>query len=229
MKRRIWLLVPLMSLALAQADFPSESEVRRMIDDFMRGYNPGAPAGYTAPSSPPQCGADLLSLAIQAYNVARTFFRGLPNIYLRGVSDQNAIRNAILGRGTYEMTIVTGKTARLSSFLVQALRERVFIPDRTYPQLTLYWSMPKDELDPYLEWKKANPPPRATLNLTGRGEDVLMDTLGVPESLGFAFMMLNNKVYLFNCVFFEVDPGPAGAFIPWIRLVQSQIMQSQGR
>lgn len=228
MKRAV-LVLPFLALALAQADFPSEKEVRKMIDDFMRGYNPGSPPAYTAPASPPQCGADLLSLAIQAYNVARQFFRGLPNIYLRGVSDQNAIRNLILNRGTYEVVLVTGKTARLSPFLEQALRERVFIPDRTYPQLNLYWSMPKDELEPYLKWKSANPPPRANLYLTGKGEDVLMDTLGIPESLGFAFLMANNRVYLFNCVFFEVDPGPAGAFIPWIRLVQQQIVQSQGR
>lgn len=227
--KRIGLLLPLLGLSLAQAqqEFPSEEEIRRLIQNFNSQYYPGAP-GYAAPTQPLSCGADLLSLALQAYNIARNFFRGLPHIYLRAVESPETIRNRILSHGVTEITLVTGKVARLPQRLTDALYERVAFSGRNYPHITLSWSMPKDELGRYQGWKGRNPQ-GATVNLSGRGEDILTEVLGIPEGLGFGFMMLNNDIYLFNCAFFRVDPGPAGAFIPWIREVQRQITEGQRR
>lgn len=58
-----------------------------------------------------------------------------------------------------------------------------------------------------------------------------MDALGVTEALGFGFMMLNSDLYLFtaNGYFFKVQPGPAGAFIPWFKLAMNQIQAAKAR
>lgn len=223
------LIALLLGVGLAQSK--EEQEMARNIEQFMKTYDPnrsyGAPGGTATYGG---AGSDLLSLFIQAYNLARQFYRALPPIYLRNVQDPQAIRNKILDRGTYEIIAISGKVGRLPSGVVQALQERVFIPDRTYPNLRLTWSMAKEDLPKYAVWEK-QPGLRAQLNLTARGEDVALEVLGVTEALGFGFLMMNNDLYLYTSAgqFFLVDPGPAGAFIPWVRLLATQVGDAKGR
>ncbi|WP_448377148.1 hypothetical protein [Fervidobacterium sp.] len=208
-----------------------EQEIARSIEQFMQQYDPSRTYGPPSSSgSYNTSGTDLLSLFIQAYNLARNFFRGLPPLYLRGVSNVHDIRNRILDQGTTEITIVSGQVGRLPSLVVQSLEERVFIPDRTYPNLKLNWAMPQKDLERYRTWETRQDL-RATLNLVPRGQDLSMEVFGVAEAIGFGFMMINSDLYLFTPYgqFFQVDPGPAGAFIPWIRLVANQLGDAKRR
>lgn len=224
----VWLAL-LLGVGLARSQ--EEQEMARNIEQFMETYDPnrnyGPPSGAATYGGP---GSDLLSLFIQAYNLARQFYPALPPIYLRDVQGLHTIRNKILDRGTHEIIAISGKVARLPGGVVQALRERVFIPDRTYPSLRLTWAMAKEDLPQYAAWGK-QPGLRAQLNLTTRGEDWALEILGVMEALGFGFLMRNNDLYLYTSMgqFFLVDPGPAGAFLPWVRLLATQAGEAAGR
>lgn len=209
---------------------PEEEQMRQTIEQFMRQYDPNRSYGTPSSSGTYSQGSDLLSLFIKAYNIARQFIRNLPPIYLEDVTDVYAIRNKILDRSTYELTLVSGKVAKLPRAVVSAIQERAFIPDRTYPSIKINWAMPKEDLAPYKAWEKRQGL-RAELYLVARGEDATMDALGITEALGFGFMMLNSDLYLFtaNGYFFKVQPGPAGAFIPWFKLAMNQIQAAKAR
>jgi hypothetical protein len=232
--RKVLLTLATASLALSPAvasGTPEEQEMAKSIEQFMQQYDPSRTYGPPSSSGTYNTGGtDLLSLFIQAYNIARQFFRGLPPLYLRGVSSVQDIRNRILDRGTTEITIVSGRVGRLPNLVVQSLEERVFIPDRTYPNLKLNWAMPQEDLQQYKGWETRKGL-RANLYLIPRGQDVSMEIFAVAEAIGFGFMMIGSDLYLFTPYgqFFQVDPGPAGAFIPWIRLVANQLGDAKQR
>lgn len=234
MFRKALLALAAASLALSPAvafGTAEEQEMARSIEQFMQQYDPSRTYGPPSSSGTYNtAGTDLLSLFIQAYNIARQFFRGLPPLYLRGVSNVQDIRNRILDRGTTEITIVSGQVGRLPSLIVQSLEERVFIPDRTYPNLKLNWAMPQKDLERYKAWETRRGL-RAALYLVPRGQDLSMEIFAVAEAIGFGFMMIGSDLYLFTPYgqFFQVDPGPAGAFIPWIRLVANQLGDAKQR
>ncbi len=234
MFRKALLTLAAASLALSPAvafGTPEEQEMARSIEQFMQRYDPGRTYGPPSSSGTYNtAGTDLLSLFIQAYNLARQFFRALPPLYLRGVSSVQDIRNRILDQGTTEITIVSGQVGRLPPLIVRSLEERVFIPDRNYPNLKLSWAMPQQDLEQYKAWETRQGR-RATLYLVPRGQDIAMEVFAVAEAIGFGFMMIESDLYLFtpHGQFFQVDPGPAGAFIPWIRLVANQLRDARQR